>query len=131
MGTLDRAALDAASDLARETVAVPEWGGDVVVQEMDGDDLVAFQDEAEAARAAGAKEGAYRTAARFLVRCLRDGAGARLFGDHEVDALARRNRKVLDRLFKVALRVNHFGEREVAAAAGKSDGAPSDGSSGS
>ena len=55
MNILTKEAILAADDLPRETVLVPEWGGDVYVRTMSGTDRDAFESSLIARD--GAKEG--------------------------------------------------------------------------
>lgn len=117
----------AARDLREEPVVVPEWGATFRLVEMDGAERMGFDDESAALKADGKKEDGLRLAARLLVRCIRDEAGARVFADGDADVLVRKNPKVLMRLFRRAAEINTATEKEVESAAGKSEGAPSAG----
>lgn len=114
-----------AEDLVRETVAVPEWGGDVVVRtltgaERDAHDLLGFQ-AIEAAKERG-EDPRYVTSknvmARLLAFALCDETGARLFTVADLEALGAKNGAVIDRLYKVADRLNAVTARAVDALAG-------------
>lgn len=81
-----------ASDLPREKVSVPEWGGDVFVRVMTGterDKLISNCDSY-----------------RLLSITLCDEEGKRLFTDTDVEALSAKSFKVIDNLVQVALRIN-------------------------
>lgn len=99
MGIMGKDAILGVKDLKRETVAVPEWGGEVIIQEITAYDRDALFREIN--------EGStVNIAARVLVRCLVDQNGERLFLDEEAGRLGQRSTAVLNRLFEVAQRLN-------------------------
>jgi len=108
--TLKRDEILAADDVARKTVKVPEWGGEVVVVTMSGEQ----RDEWEQAIQDG-KGGARvdNVSARLLAFCLVDDNGKRLFSIDDVTALGRKSSKVLSRLTDVAMRLNGLREADV------------------
>lgn len=148
MGILTREAiLAAASDLRTKVVAVPEWGGDVVVGEMSGTDRDDWDAEwirrIEAEKAAAKKDGRpvdERAAsldyeARMVAWTARDGEGKDLFAVRRADgridvpateavakALARKGAGVLKRLCTAAEAVNAVGAEAIKAAEGNSGG---------
>lgn len=125
---LTREQIDAAADLVREEVAVPEWGGTVVVRTLSGTEREEFDLENARLRDAAPKGdvGWYRGfRLRLLVRALCGADGAPLYRPDEVDVLGRRNPLVLARLFDVADRLNAVTERAIEDRVGKSEAAPS------
>lgn len=117
-----------ARDLREQTVAVPEWGGPVLLVEMDGATRLSFDDESAALKADGRKEDGMGLAARLLVRCIHDPeTRERVFADDDAPKVMKKNPKVLMRLFRVAAALNTATEKEVESEAGKSAGAPSAG----
>lgn len=118
----------AARDLAEAVEPVPEWGGSVLLIEMDGAARISFDDESAALKADGKKEDGLHLAARLLVRCIHDpSTRERVFADDDADVLVRKNPKILMRLFRKAAALNVATEKEVESEAGKSEGAPSGG----
>lgn len=111
MGMLDKAAILAADDLPRETVAVPEWGGEVCVRTMTGTERDAFESGLLA------KEGRMENVrARLVSLTLCDEQGERLFDDAEVATLGKKSARALDRVFAVAQRLNGIGTEAAEAA---------------
>ena len=102
---LDKNAILSANDLTTETVGVPEWGGDVDLRALSGLDMEAFQSSIRDAD--GKVIGQVRE--RFLAYSIVDGIGERVFTDADIDALAKKNPLVLNRLFEVAQRINGIG----------------------
>ncbi|WP_454737592.1 hypothetical protein [Cupriavidus necator] len=104
----------AADDIKFETVEVPEWGGTVIIRMMSG----AARDAYEASMV-GFKNG-QRVAdltnmrAKLVAATLVDEAGNPLFADEsDVAALSAKSAAALERLFKVAQRINGIGTESV------------------
>ena len=111
MNILSKDAILAAEDLPRETVSVPEWGGQVLVRTMSGTDRDAFE------ASLLAKDGRMENVrARLVALTLCDAQGDRLFNDSEIAALGRKSARALDRVFSVAQRLNGIGADEAQAA---------------
>lgn len=109
MGLLTRAAILAADDLPKETVSVPEWGGDVIISTMTG----AMRDAWEQSIAGDGKPNIANIRARLLSFCAVDEAGQRLFTDADVEALGAKSGAALDRCVRVAQRLNKITEDAV------------------
>ena len=113
---LTAAAILAADDIPQETVAVPEWGGDVLVRGLTARDRDAF--EAETVRYGKGKGSESEmdlrnVRARLLVRTLYDLDGNRLFADADVDALGAKSAAVLTRLFETARKLSGMGDDTI------------------
>ena len=112
MNILTKDAILAADDLPRETLRVPEWGGDVYVRTMSGTDRDQF--EASLIAKEGAKEGRMENVrARLVALTLCDASGTRLFEDGEIASLGRKSARALDRVFSVAQRLNGIGSEQA------------------
>ncbi len=112
----------AADDLAKEPVKTPEWGGDVCVRTLMGDEAEElFSDAAKKSKG---------TDNVFLIRvvaaCLCDKKGERLFDIADIVKLAKKGWPPLRRVFDAACKLNGIGEDEDIA--GNSTGTPDDGS---
>ena len=112
---LSREQILAAQDLASEEISVPEWGGTVRVRMMTG-----AERDALGATLLGADKkvdmSQYRI--RLLAACLVDEAGQPLFGPDEVGLLGAKSGVALDRVYRVAERLNDVGAGAVEAAQG-------------
>lgn len=112
---LSREQILAAQDLASEEISVPEWGGTVRVRMMTG-----AERDALGASLLGADKkvdmSQYRI--RLLAACLVDEAGQPLFGPDEVGLLGAKSGVALDRVYRVAERLNDVGAGAVEAAQG-------------
>jgi hypothetical protein len=112
MNILTKDAILSVDDLPRETVHVPEWGGDVYVRTMSGTERDAF--EASLIRRDGGQDSRMENVrARLVALTLCDPGGTRLFGDDEIVVLGRKSARALDRVFAVAQRLNGIGTEQV------------------
>jgi len=114
--TLSREAILGASDVQRETVETPEWGGSVIVQAMTAADYEGWV--ATWARVDGEKVIEDRTFYRqkLVVRCVVDDSGTRVFTDADAEALAGKSAAAFNRVFLVAQRLNGFSDQDLKAA---------------
>ena len=110
-------------------VPCPEWGAGVVihVHPLSADQRDALEEEstelaAEADFAPGA--GRKRLHARAVVRAARDAEGKPVFRLEDVEALAAKDARVLDRLYRVVDRLSAVSEEEVMGLLGKSAATP-------
>lgn len=108
MAKLNKAAILAADDLPRESVTVPEWGGEVLVRTMTGTERDAF--ETSLLEKDRRME---NMRARLVSLTLCDETGERMFSDDEVTALGKKSAMALDRVFAVAQRLNGIGAGAV------------------
>ena len=104
---LDRNGILAADDLPREEVDVPEWNGKVWVSTFWGDDRDRFITECYARREGGAMN-YVGLSALIAALTICDEAGNRLFTEADVVALGKKSGAALDRVWKVAARLNHL-----------------------
>lgn len=112
--TLTRDAILAKTDLARELVDVPEWGGNVFVREMRADERDAFE---QLGLARGwnepTKNGLAGFRAAMCAACVCDERGELIFGREHVEALGQVSASALNRVFEVAIKLNPLGASEV------------------
>jgi hypothetical protein len=99
----------AADDLGLFKVAVPEWGGDVFVRVMTVGERDAYENEWMRKKDTGVDD--FRT--KFLVRCLVDASGNRLFDNGDVQKLAAKSAKVMNRLWQAAMEHNNLSDADV------------------
>ena len=124
---LTRDQILAADDLPRETVAVPEWGGDVIVRALTGQERDEYEVAMGRALNDADKGRGINMRARLVAMALIDAEGNRLF-NHEshVERLGRKSGRALDRVFEVAQRLSGLGRAAQETAAGNSAGANGD-----
>lgn len=113
MGLLSRDQLLAATTLPRETVPVPELGGEVCVRGLTGAERDQFEQEMLATRGKKTSMNLANIRARLVTLAAVDEAGARLFTPADVEALGLVRADVLDRLFAVAQRLSGLRDNDV------------------
>jgi len=116
---LSRQQILEAEDRPTVTVEVPEWGGSVCIRSMSGAERDSFEKQFMDEKASNIR-------AQFLVKCLVDDDGNRIFSDKEAAALGNKSGAVLTRLFEEASRLNHLSADDVEELAGNSEATQSD-----
>jgi hypothetical protein len=99
---LTKAAILAAHDLETEEVAVPEWGGTVLVRAMSARD----RDALEVAIGGTGAANLDNVRARIVAASVVDEDGKRLFDPGDVVALGEKSAAAVDRVFTVAARLS-------------------------
>jgi hypothetical protein len=102
MALLTRDQILAADDISKETVKVPEWGGEVIIAGMNA----AARDAWEQTLIGDEKHRMENIAARLVSYCAVDDKGNRLFTDADVKALGAKSSRALARCVKAAQRLN-------------------------
>lgn len=113
----------AAEDILHEDVPCPEWGGDVRVVTLSGEELDEFRSQYKVANDAHYNKGFCEELTNkyiFLAHVCRDESGQRVFSDPA--SLEKKSGAVVDRLFRVALRLNGYGDDEKNSLKGESGG---------
>ena len=110
MATLSRAAILAADDLAKETVSVPEWGGEIIIGTMTGAARDAWE---QSIAGQGGKVNIANIRARMLAYCALDENGNRLFSDADAEALGQKSGAALDRCVRVAQKLNKLTDEDL------------------
>jgi len=124
---LSRDGILEAVDVQTEKADVPEWGGEVIIRGLTGDELDAFQGSIRQFRPTFDGKGMEPVLiqegmrAKLLVKCLVDEAGERLFTDQDAPALGAKNGAVIDRLYDIATRLSGLSEEEKAELEGNSE----------
>lgn len=94
---LSREAILAAQDTNTKTIAVPEWGGDVIIRSLTARWRDQFEADLVAARQAGKLLPA-DISARMLVASIVDEAGNQMFTMEDIEALAAKSSRAVARL---------------------------------
>jgi hypothetical protein len=131
--SLSRDDILGAADILFETVKVPEWGGDVILRGLTGEERDAWEASRRQIRNPGTKHqeivpNSDNARASLLVKCIVDESGDRRFTDRDAPALGTKSGRVLDKLWDVAARLSGITEEEEEELAGNSD-APTSGAS--
>lgn len=120
MALLTKEQILAADDLPRETVAVPEWGGEVIVRTMSGWERAEYEQGCLDAAGADEKKNRRSMLVHLCARTICSADGQPLFTTEEVEALGGKSAGALYRVFKVALKLNGIGKDDVKELAKKS-----------
>lgn len=110
---LTREAILAAEDKKRERIAVPEWGGDVFVATMTGAARDAWEQSLIIRKGNRTEPNMANMRARLVAATVVDDAGQRLFTDDDVAELGKRSAIALERVCKVAQRLNGIGDDDL------------------
>jgi hypothetical protein len=103
-----RSRILASDDIKIEKISIPEWGGDYFVKIISGTDRDAFEESYSEQ-----KMKAFRV--RFLVLCLCEENGNRLFKDEDAPELGKKSSVVINRVFESAWKINAFTPEAVEA----------------
>lgn len=109
MPTLSKDQILSANDLELRKVEVPEWGGDVYIRVMSVGERDAYENEWVRKKDTGVDD--FR--AKFLVRCLVDEKGVRLFDNGDVEKLASKSARVVNRLWQAAMEHNNLSDEAI------------------
>lgn len=110
-------------DTPTETVHISQWGMDVRVRGMIGDERDQFEislmvdkplNRAERRKGGSSKElNLSNVRAKLCVRCIVDDAGNRVFGDEDAAALGKKSAAALDTIYEVAQRLSGISDDDV------------------
>lgn len=104
---LSRDAILAVDDIQTREVFVPEWGDSVFIKGMTGAERDAFE---AANRDSSGNQKLTNFRARFLVRCIVNENGTRIFSDADAAALGKKSSGALNRLWDVSNELNGTSE---------------------
>lgn len=110
---LSRDAILSADDAKRELVSVPEWGGDVFVSTMSGSARDSWEQSLIIRKGNKTEPNMENMRARLVIATVVDENGNRLFTDADVAALGKKSAAALERVCKVAQRLNGIGDVEL------------------
>jgi len=100
-----------ANDLVKESVGVPEWGGEVWVRGMTGSARSQYEESIYDANHKGIK--LFNIHAKLAAAAICDESGKLLFSQHEIEQLGQKSACALDRIAEVALRLSRLRAEDV------------------
>lgn len=123
---LSRDAILGINDIQTDKVFVPEWGDDVIIRGLTGEERDAYEGSRRQIRNLGTPQQEMvliqdNMRANLLVKCIVDENGERLFTDRDAGLLGMKNGRVLDRLFDVAARLSGLNDEEQEKLEGNSE----------
>lgn len=115
--------LETKKTLKRETVPMPEWGGDVLIQELSGNDrdeleMLLITDDGKLNR-----EG---IRAATLSLAIVDEKGRRMFSKADIEELGKLSGQAIVRLHRKVMKQSGLGENELEAEIKNSEGREAD-----
>ena len=110
---LSRDAILAADDLPNETVCVNEWGGDVIVRGMTGKERDQWEQSLQQRKGKNDEMNLENIRAELLCMVIVDEHGENLFTRKDIEALGKKNAKVLSDLFDVARKMSGLAAEDV------------------
>ena len=113
MAFLTKAQILAAKDIETETVAVPEWGGEVRVRGLSAAERDGFEEQVVKREGKRTRVILKDVRAKLAALCMVDEDGVRMFSDAEVGELTRKSAAALERVFKVAQRLSGITDDDV------------------
>lgn len=130
MALLGRDEIKAADDRRYEDIDVPEWGGQVRIMGLTGEQRSAYRQSLVVVGSQGnvQRMNLKNQEAKLLVRAIVDKDLERVYSDEDVAELGRKSGAVLERLQKVALRLSGMRKEDLDDAEGKSATTTSGGS---
>lgn len=118
MAILNRDQILSANDRKTEIVSVPEWGGDVIVSVMSGEQRDAYESMIMAVDAKGKAVQKLDNLRAKLVACsVVDESGGLIFTAEDVALLGKKSASALQRVYDAAVRINRVTEDGVEDAA--------------
>ncbi|MFA5170425.1 MAG: hypothetical protein WC426_02585 [Sulfuriferula sp.] len=118
MAVLNKDQILAAQDLQRETVAVPEWGGEVIIQ--------ALSAEQSEALVKSNNNNSDNFAVALLALSLVDESGTPLFTTDSINELKKKSATVISALVKLCTKMNGLDKESAAKNAVPSDSVTSE-----
>ena len=130
MALLSREAILAASDLKTEEVAVPEWGGAVLVRGLTGAERDVYEQSVLTGKGKNRDVNLKNARAKLIAMSVIDESGNRLFNTGaDVEALGKKSAAAIQRVFEVAQRLSGLSDSDVEELAGNSSGQSEDSTS--
>lgn len=127
MALLTRDDILHAQDRQYDTVACPEWGGEVRLRSITGTQRDAYEDSIRGKGKAGERELNLRNArVKLIVMCAVDEHDQLMFTTEDINAFGRKNAKPIDHLFDACRELAGLGEGDVERAVENFDDDPNE-----
>lgn len=127
MALLGRNQILDAKDLQTEDVPVPEWGGEVRIRMLTGEERDAYEASmVELKKDGSAKANRENVRARLLILCIVNEQGEQMFNRADIKLLGRKSAKALERVINKVNEMNGISEKDIEELAEGFDNAPSE-----
>jgi hypothetical protein len=114
MAILTKEQILQADDLKKESVKVKEWGGEVIVRTMTGIERDAYEKSLyDPMKPEGQQFNSVNLRARLVALTVIDENGNRLFTEEEALLVGKKSASALERVYRVALRLNALDNNEL------------------
>lgn len=128
MALLGRNAILEAKDLQTEDVPVPEWGGEVRIRMLTGEERDQFEASMVELRKDGTtKANRENVRARLLILCIVNENGETMFNKADIKLLGRKSAKALERVVNACNELNGISEKDIEELSEGFDSDPSEG----
>lgn len=125
MALLSKDQIWQAPDITVEDVSCPEWGGEVRIRGLQGDERDAYEGKSLKRGKGGTREVEIKgLRARLIAACAINEDGSPLFNLGDVMRLGQKSAVPLERLFKVAQRLSGMSDEDVEELVEDFDGDP-------
>ena len=108
MKILTREEILSFDDSKLEKVSVPEWGGDVFVRMMNGNERDAYEEWCTSV-----KRSLIGVRGRLAALCIVDEKGVRLFSDDDIESLGEKSAAALERIVSAAMKLNAVSDGDI------------------
>jgi len=122
---LSREQILAATQLPEETVAVPEWGGSVIVRGLTGAQRDHYESTLLIQRGTSREFNLRNARAKLVAMVCVDEAGKKLFTGADVEALGQLSAAALNRVWDAGRRLSGLGDEDVEELVKNSESDPS------
>ena len=129
MVLLTRDKILAADDIQQERINVPEWGGDVIVRGLTGEQRDRFENSLWKGRGKQRKVVSTNMRAKFVALSIVDEKGKLLFSPADVLALGQKSAKGLDRVFAKTQELSGLSDDDIEELEGNLGSGPTEDSS--
>lgn len=114
MALLGRNAILEAKDLETKDIPVPEWGGEVRIRMLTGEERDQFEASMVELRKDGStKSNRENVRARLLILCIVNENGERMFNKADIKLLGRKSAKALERVVNACNELNGISEQDI------------------
>ena len=113
MSGLTKEQIFGADDIQRVKLNVPEWGGDIWVQGMNGAQRDRFEASIVQQKTEAKGFNLANIRARLCALTICDEQGVLMFSEKDIDALSRKSAVVLTKIFLVAQQLSGIGDAGV------------------
>lgn len=113
MALLGRDEILGADDLRTKDIPVPEWGGEVRIKALTGEERDRFEASLTQTRGNKTKQNMENFRARLIALCIVNEDGERLFVTADIKALGRKSVAALQRVFNACNELNGLSEEDI------------------